>query len=237
MSPTLPSPASDATVCSLIVPTDEQKGTAEPSTQTALYGLLFSASQSSGQSSSAEVPNTKDRSPLDASWLYQVWFSSHWGQMTFWRTFLPSIRASFFPNSSPHESERQRLKTILCLPLKLPQGFLLRLLERTALPDERNLREVLPSSGRHTQKRPLKSRASWSVIPLTVLVCNSTHSGGKALLCSLEIAKKEHHIQKKETLDEIHNSRIRAIIPERWVKSQDVRGYCCLPPAPEQALR
>lgn len=102
-------------LCALSLPlTDEARAQQEfPPRQPFLYSprLLSSAPQFSGHKSSAEVPNTEDLSPLMPSDCTR--FSSHWGEITFWKFFLSSMQATFSPNSFPHESERQRLKTIL----------------------------------------------------------------------------------------------------------------------------
>lgn len=99
-----------------------------------------------------------------------------------------SVKASFFqpppylsPTSAPNESEWQRPRTTLWLSLNLL--FLLTVLERVIPLDERNLREMLPSSGKHAKERPQR-------IGISSHVYNCPHCGWNAQLCVLVITKK-----------------------------------------------
>lgn len=198
---------SDAVVCFPVAQTDDRRAWQNFSPRRPfLYNPWLShlAPLSLQAQSSARIPNTEDLSPLMSS--DGTMLSGHCKQMTFWKDYSPVWKPPFsnphpsFLSFLPKDSEWQGRKTILWPPLNLL--FLLRVLQRVIPRDERNLREMLPSSGRHAKERPQRAG-----IPSLVYKCprcgRCGRCGRKALLCVLGITKKGYstwsHMEAEET--------------------------------------
>ena len=160
------------------------------------------------------------------------------------KSLISSEQASFPPNSPPHtDLALYRPCLFPCLresEWKDPDNslhplFLLRLLERAGPPEERNLREMLPSSGKHTPQRPQTATIS----SLSVIL-----AGENAQLSILRITRKGcpgWNAPEAENRGPISRSDHYWNLP--WKRGSVPRGRvgisgdCRHPPASEQDLR